>query len=219
MGLDLPDEERAELSKLLKPEELERAARFHFARDRNRFLAARARLRILLGRYLGVAPSAVRFQYGSRGKPGLAGHGGNLPFNLAHSGALALVGVTRDRNIGVDVEFLRPGPPREKIAERFFSVREVAALRSLPAAEQVRAFYNCWTRKEAFLKATGEGLPFGLDRFSVSLVPGEPAALLEVPFGQGEAARWSLRHLEPAPGYIGAVAVEGSIEHLSIFSW
>ncbi|MCP5111473.1 MAG: 4'-phosphopantetheinyl transferase superfamily protein [bacterium] len=113
--------------------------------------------------------------------------------------------------VGVDVEFPRSGPLRDGVADRFFSGREVAALRSLPVDEQRAAFYRCWTRKEAFVKAKGKGLSYGLDQFTVSLLPGEPAALLETVAEPGEAARWRLHHLDPGPGYAGAVAVPAGV--------
>jgi len=218
IALDLSPAQLAELAGVLSPEEQERARRFHFRQDRNRFIAARGRLRTVLGGYAGIAPEQIRFQYSARGKPSLAGTGRDVRFNLAHSRDLALLAVTLQREVGVDVEFIRPEPQEDKLAEHFFSPRETTALRSLPVADQPRAFFNCWTRKEAFLKAMGEGLPFGLNRFTVSLRPGEPAALLEAPAEAGDVSRWSLRHLEPAPGCVGAVAVAGPLEHITFFT-
>lgn len=204
----------------LSAEESARAALYRFARDRQRFLAGRALLRALLGRYLGVEPAEVRLRQGPRGKPALERQEdpGGLRFNLSHSDGLALYAVTRGREVGVDVERVRPDVEWERLAERFYSPAEVTALKSLalsrhpeaPALACARAFYSAWTRKEAYLKAKGEGLAASLDSFTVSLAPGEPPRLLDVEGDPGETSRWSLRELLPAPGFVGALAVEGS---------
>jgi 4'-phosphopantetheinyl transferase len=128
-------------------------------------------------------------------------------FNLAHSGDLALVAVAEYGELGIDVEGVRPKVSEEGIAERFFSAREVNAIRSLPPASQADAFFRCWTRKEAFIKAVGKGLSFGLGQFTVSVAANAPAALLETAFDPSEARSWTLHHIDPAPGYIGALAV------------
>jgi len=211
--------ELGRLRRLLAPAETARAARFHFPRDRNRFIAARGRLRTVLAWYLRIPPGEVRFGYGARGKPFLVGPNEELEFNAADSADLALFAVARRRPVGVDVEFTRRPVDEEQIAARFFSPREVAALRSLPAPERRLAFFNCWTRKEAYLKAIGEGLGFGLDRFTVSLAPDEAPALLETPFDPGEARHWQLYHLEPGHGYVGALAVRGAVSRLSLWRY
>ena len=212
----------AEIGRLIRgllPEEKDRAARFHFQKDRDHFIAARARLRIVLGHYLGIPAREVCFGYGARGKPFLAARSAGLEFNVAHSHDLALFAVTRNRQIGVDIEYIKRDITGDEIAERFFSRREVAVLNSLPAARNRQGFFNCWTRKEAYIKAVGEGLAFGLDQFTVSLAPGEAAALLETPFDLGEARRWWLHHLEPGPGYVGALAVRGAVSALSCWRY
>jgi 4'-phosphopantetheinyl transferase len=152
----------------------------------------------------------MRFAYGPKGKPDLAPGSavGGIRFNVAHAGGLALVAVTRGREVGVDLEQVRDVDV-EGIAERFFSAREVAALRRLPPAIRAEAFFRCWTRKEAYVKATGDGLSAGLEQFDVSLLPGDPAAMLAHRGDPSEVGRWSLRDLAPAPGYVGALAVEG----------
>jgi 4'-phosphopantetheinyl transferase len=196
---------------LLSADERERAARFHFAKDRSHFIAARALLRTLLGRYLNFPPHQLSFIYGPYGKPALAGERESraLRFNVSHSHGVALYAVARERDVGVDVEYVRRDMVSESIAERFFSAREVATLRALPAEIQPQAFFNCWTRKEAFIKARGEGLSFPLDRFEVSLDPKEPAALVSVRDDPREASRWSLQALPVEEGYAAALAVEG----------
>ncbi len=182
---------------MLSQEERDRAARFRFPRDEERFIIAHGRLRSVLGRYLGAAAQEVRFRNGPKGKPSLADPVSDIRFNLAHSGELALFAVTRGNDVGVDIERVRPGISLEKIADRFFSAREAAELRSLPREERPAAFFRCWTRKEALLKALGEGLTFGLARFTAP-----------------EGPQWLLRDLDPAPGYAGAVAVRGPIHEL-----
>ena len=190
---------------LLSPDEAARADRFHFARDRQRFVGARGLLRELLGCYVDVDPSALLFAYGPRGKPYLAADSrpDRVRFNVSHSGGLALLAFVRERQLGVDLELERPVPEAESIAERYFSPREGAALGRLPPAERPRAFFRCWTRKEAFIKATGDGLSRPLDAFDVTLAPREPARLLRVEGEPEEAARWWMEGLEPAEGFAG----------------
>lgn len=210
-SLTQPAAQVAELRELLDADERGRADRFHFEKDRGRFVVARALLRRLLGLYLNARPAELSFAYGAFGKPELRGEAGAPPalrFNLAHSHELALYAFARGREVGVDLEHVRPDLAGEEIAERFFSAREVAALRSLAPEARAEGFFNCWTRKEAYIKALGEGLSHPLDSFTVSLRPGEPAALLEVEGDEAEAARWSLRELRPAPGYVAALVAE-----------
>ena len=216
---NLPPERVAALAAELAPDELARAARFHFERDRVRYIAARGSLRRILAGCAGVAPARLRFDYSPYGKPSLAPTA-EMPappaFNISHSGEWALVAVRRAGRVGVDIEVIRPELARESIAERFFSPAEVAALRSLPAAEQGAAFFRCWTRKEAFVKARGEGLALPLDAFDVSLLPGEPPALLRLAGDAAAAAAWSM-HSPPAPaGYAAAVVVDGALGRIRL---
>jgi 4'-phosphopantetheinyl transferase len=205
----------------LAQEERERAERFYFNKDRNHFTVARGALRSILGHYLNLNPAALRFSYGEYGKPMLVKEQGgeSLRFNLSHSAGLALCGVTRGREIGIDLESIRPGLSDEAIAERFFSTGEVRALRELPRHLQDEGFFNCWTRKEAYIKAKGEGLSMPLSDFEVSLAPGQAAALLSTKRDPQEAARWLIRELFPAPGFVGAVAVEAGDWRLGCFEW
>ncbi len=218
-ALDVPAARLGGLIETLADDERAKAARFHFQQDRAHYIAARGILRRLLGGYVGAAPSRLRFGYSPYGKPALAeGCGdGALRFNVSHAGGLALYAVTRHRAVGVDLEYMRPGVADEQVAERHFSPREVSTLRTLPPAMQTKAFYDCWTRKEAFIKARGEGLSLPLDQFDVSLAPTEPAALLGTQWDPEEAARWSMRALHPGPGYAAALAVEG--RHFSLTCW
>jgi 4'-phosphopantetheinyl transferase len=210
-SLDLPAPRIQALQHDLSEEELQRAERFHFQRHRGRFIAARGLLRTILGRYLKTDPGLLRFRYGPRGKPELGGEAGRsgLCFNISHSHGLALFAVTYGREVGVDVERIRSDLDGEKIAERFFSPREAAALRRLPAEVRQEAFFACWTRKEAYLKAIGEGIALRLDQFDVSVSPGDPATLLSIHGDRAEASHWSLKALDPGPGYMGALAVKG----------
>jgi 4'-phosphopantetheinyl transferase len=209
------------LSELLSEDELLRAGRFHFRRDREHFVAARGALRNILGRYVAVAPQALTFSYGPYGKPMLCGEAGDLRlrFNVSHSRGVALCALTRGREIGVDVEFVREDFAGFDIAARFFSAREVSALRALPPDERTCAFFDCWTRKEAYIKARGEGLSHPLHSFAVSLAPGEPAALLFTDEDPREAARWSLVELFPGEPYRAALAVEGAMPTLRCLRW
>ena len=219
--LDAPPERVRRLFDVLAPDERERAGRFHFQRDRDRFTVARGLLRGILGGYLNSAPERLRFEYGAQGKPTLAaGHNpGGLRFNVSHSEGVALFAVTRGREVGVDVERVSARVSCEEIAGRFFSPREVAGLRALPAASREAAFFDCWTRKEAYIKACGAGLSLPLDGFDVTLAPGEPAALLENRLDPAEVSRWSLRELHPWPGFAAAVAVEGRGWRLKCWRW
>lgn len=212
--LDREAEAFRELEATLSPDERARAERFHFARDRQRFVAARGLLRSLLGKYLRQAPASLEFSYGPYGKPSLLGaHAASgLSFNLAHSADLAVYAISRQRNLGVDVEQIKPESSGEDLARRYFSAREVSDLQTLPPEARVEAFFNCWTRKEAYLKATGMGLQTPLDSFSVSLLPGEPAQFLA-----GVEARWHLAAFHPAEGYAAAVVYDGASAPLEIY--
>lgn len=215
VSLDLRDHGTQRLWRLLTADEQDRARRFHFARDHNQYVIARGALRLLLAAYLRRSPRALCFGYTQYRKPYLLQDDGTphptLSFNLSHSHELALLAFARAPRIGVDVERINPELSGEQIAKHFFSPREVAALRELPPSDQGPAFFRCWTRKEAFVKARGEGLSLPLDRFDVSLLPGEPAALLRTLDDPSEVNRWTLYGLDPTyPGYAAALAVEAT---------
>jgi len=211
VSLDLPVSQIQRLGQTLSEEERRRAERYRFQKDRTRFIVSHGVLRTILGRYLKTKPGRVRFCCNACGKPELAEETGNgaLRFNMSHAHERALYAVTYGRAVGVDIEYIRPDLAEEKIAERFFSPLEVAVLRALPKHMQPRAFLNCWTRKEAYIKARGQGLSMALDRFDMSLTPGAPAALLSVNGDHQEASRWSLRELPVGSDYVAALAVEG----------
>lgn len=219
--LEQPERTLQRLTHLLASDELLRAQRFRFERDRRHFIVARGVLRAMLGLYLKMPPAQVQFTYGPRGKPALAAVCGHdrFRFNVSHSHELALYAMTQDREIGIDIEFMRPLDDAESIATHFFSAREQAALRSLPAHLKHQGFFNCWTRKEAYIKATGEGLYQSLEEFDVSLTPGEPAQLLSVLGKPDEVRCWSFQALQPPAGYAAALAVEGSGWQLKCWKW
>lgn len=214
--------ERTALSlDVLSLDEREKAARFRFAKDRNQFVQARAALRFILSDYLNVTPQSLEFSYGSHGKPALAnGHASSsLRFNLSRREGLALIAVTRGREIGVDVELIRADVPCFEIADVSFSLAELATLRSLPESLRTAGFYNCWTRKEAYVKARGEGLSFPLQQFDVSLAPGAAAKLLRVGDDDNDVDRWTLQEIPTSENYIAALAVEGSNLNVMCRDW
>ena len=203
----------------LSADERARAGRFVFARDRRRYIAARGVLRALLGRYLGLAPAAVGFRYGANGKPALApGQAGGLDFNVSHSADVAVVAISGAGQVGVDVEAIRSLPDRDDLARGLFTEAEYGALRALPSGLRDLGFFNGWTRKEAFVKATGEGLSRPLAGFEVTLAPGDAARLVHVGGDRIEAARWTIRDLPAMPGFAGALAVAGRPD-IRWFGW
>lgn len=210
-SLEQPEALIQQLTQTLSEDERTRASRFYFERDRKYFIVGRGLLRTILGRYLNAEPTQLQFCYTSRGKPALADVGASsttLQFNLSHSHGLVLYAVTRDRKIGIDLEQLRQTSDVEKLAERFFSPRESATIRSLPPSQKQEVFFHAWTCKEAYLKASGEGLS-RLEQVEVSLVPDEPVRLLSTGEDSSASSRWSVQVLTPAPSYIAALAVEG----------
>ncbi len=207
-----------QLSATLSDEEQRRADRFHFENLRNSFIVARGILRLLLARYVHCKPAQLQFDYTSTGKPFLSKLLGNVGicFNLSHSNNLVLYAITQDRQVGIDVEYVRSIPEMLDIAERTFSSEENYQIKHLNRIERQKAFFNCWTRKEAFIKAIGDGMSFPLDQFDVSLKPGDPARILKIFGSEEKAERWSMHELLPAERYSAAFVVEGkgcSIEY------
>ena len=210
--LDLGASAEGELSQWLSGDELLRANRFVFERDRRRYIVGRAHLRYQLGLRLGVRPEVVEFVYGKYGKPALSlrFEGAGLRFNVSHSEDMAVYAFSFGREIGVDVEAIRQVHDADEIAGRFFSARENEAYSGLDIADKPLGFFNCWTRKEAFIKAIGDGLQYPLDRFDVNLAPGEPARILRVNGTQGDACGWQIEEFSPAPGFVAAVVFEST---------
>ena len=208
--LDQPVSRLQRLAETLSGEERIKADHFHFDKDRRYFTARRGILRTILGSYLNADPSLLTFRYGRNRKPELKdGFGkGRIHFNLSHSEGVSVFAFARDHEIGVDIEQVRDISGMKQIVERFFSIRENELFRSLGENQKKEAFFKGWTCKEAFIKAIGEGLFRPLDQFDVSLFPGEPTKLLRIDGDAGEARRWSIQELKPAPNCLGAFAVK-----------
>ena len=224
-ALDLPEAVVHDLRRTLDAAEIVRAERFHFHKDRDHFIVARGLLRTILGRYLKADPCTLGFRYGTQGKPYLirpqhqSDEDDALQFNLSHSAGVVLLAVTSNRELGIDLERIRPEFASESIAEQYFSPPEIATLRSLPVTVQPAAFFNCWTRKEAYLKARADGLSFPLDQFDVSLIPGEPPVLFRVRSEPCEIERWSLHQLNPGSEYAATLVIEGHSCRLETLRW
>jgi 4'-phosphopantetheinyl transferase len=209
--LDRSGEGLDALFRHLSDDERQRAARFHFDRDRTRYVCARGLLRRFLSRELDLPADRIRFQYAANGKPSLAGDQAEsgLQFNVSHSDGLGLFVVARHRAVGADVEKIRPLRHGAAVAERFFSGDEYAALDGLEGDAWDRAFFRCWTRKEAFVKAVGDGLSYPLRAFSVSVAAGEPARLLRVDGDAAAPMRYWLTAFPAGAGFEAAIAVCG----------
>ena len=220
-ALDLPPEQLEIFSLTLSSDEKTRAERFHFDEHRQLFIASRGILRSILSRYSEIAPEQIQFNYGSRGKPEIAESCGvkKIKFNLSHSGKVALYAITRDREIGIDIEKIHPIADAEQIAQRFFSAKEYAWLSELSPSEKPEAFFELWTCKEAYLKAIGEGLAFGLDKFEILFSPSKPPEILTIQGNYQAAKPWFLQQLTPVLGYVGAVAVKADNPCFNYWQW
>ena len=219
--LDQPTPIFEQLQSSLSSDEQARAAKFVFDRDRQHFAAGRGILRNILGAYLGVSPDAVQFVYGHTGKPFLASSlaQSTLQFNLSHSHGLAVYAITHSKEIGIDVEYLRPIAERDPIVAQNFSPQERAVFTTLPASEKDTAFFNTWTCKEAFIKASGDGLSFPLDRFSVSFGSSETAPLLSVADDSAIVSEWSLASFVPETNYLAAFAIRAALTQIHFWTW
>ena len=204
----------------LAADEIEKARRFHFQKDRDRYVLARGVLREILSIYAGIHPSELRFCYGAHGKPAFTSEGGDerLSFNLSHANGVVVYVVTHDREIGVDLEYLSEGIDVREVAGRCFSRREVSLLEQLPTGLRQEAFLTCWTRKEAYVKARGEGLSIDLQSFEV-LTHGDLVPRLHIESDPRAAAQWSLMDLDAPAGYVGALAVEGNAHRVRYWRW
>ncbi len=205
----------------LSPQEREQAGRFRFPVHRDRFIAGRGIQRAILARYLRAAPAELVFRSAERGKPRLDGPAAlsGIRFNATNAADLALYAVTLGREVGIDLEPLRPMDDAPALARSFFSAAETAALAAVPAPLVHAAFLNGWTRKEALIKAVGDGLSMPLDLFDVTLAPGEPARLLASRTPGLDAGRWTLDALDAGPGWVAALAVEGTGWTPLAFDW
>lgn len=207
------------MDEALTLEDRARADRFRFESDRRKFCVARSSLRTILGRYLKIKPGRLQMETGEYGKPFFKNRRETLGlrFNLSHSNQLALIAVTRDREVGVDIEYMRGDFVTDEVATHFFSPAEVAQFQTVPGELKTRSFFNCWTRKEAYIKARGEGMYCPLDQFDVSLMPGERARLLASRVDSGESNRWSFEELHPGAEYAATVAFEGQTSRLVLW--
>ena len=219
-SLSIDEATLRDLDSTLAEPERARAALFIFEQDRDRYIAARGILRDLLGKYLQCAPQSIEFVYGPHGKPAVvsAALRGAICFNLSHSHGLAVVAIAREREVGIDVELIRPEFAGEEIARRYFSAKEIAELRGLPVELQAEGFFLCWTRKEAYIKAKGDGLQIPLDGFEVSLSPGRPATLSCV-----DEQRWGIESFISSrlseTNSVAAVVAEGKDWTARYWDW
>ena len=215
-SLDCEDGVLRELEAALSPDEKLRADRFHFCRDRDHFIAGRGILRTLIGAYLHSDPKGLAFRYGPHGKPELqhARNDHSLCFNLSHKDGFAVYAFARNRRLGIDLESIAPEFPGEEIARRFFSLGELEELLALPPEARAEGFFLAWTRKEAYVKASGQGLQIQLDSFDVSLTPGQPARFL-----RGVTAEWRLIAFSVDGNHPGALVFDGPPAALRFFSW
>lgn len=217
-SLLISDKKEQEYRTILADYELVKADKFHFIKDRKAYIASRGLLRILSGKYLKSKPESVEFKYSEYGKPSYL-VATNLNFNLSHSGGRMLVGFVEDLKIGVDIELVRTNFDVLEIAANYFSKKENEALNKIRSDEKEKAFFRCWTRKEAFVKAEGSGLSFPLDKFSVSLDKDNEAILLETKWDSNEKHKWGLFSLAPYKQYLAAVAIKGKIDDYIIKEW
>jgi len=218
--LDMAESDLAKLRRILSPGERARVDRFHFEADRRRSVIGRGYLRLLLGEILGSPANELKLEYDEFGKPSLtAGQGLPLQFNVSHSGDVILIAITVGRAVGIDVERIRTDLDLDGIAARFFSANENKVLASLAGPARYQAFFACWTRKEAYLKARGIGLSLPLDQFDVSFLPNEEPRLLATRHDPAEAGQWRLQALEVSGGYAAALAIPSSIWKLKCWNW
>jgi 4'-phosphopantetheinyl transferase len=198
---------------LLSDEEIARADRFAFEHLRHSYELSHGALRLLLAHYLERGPRDIKFTFGPRGKPAV--QDSRIRFNMAHSSGLALYAFTRDCDIGVDVEEIRSIPEIEQIAVRYFCRPEASEVLSIDdVSARHEAFFRCWTRKEAYIKAVGDGLYLPLDQFQVTLLPGDGSRFVHIGNDIGTARNWTLQHLDPAPRYVGALAYKSESRHV-----
>ena len=219
--LDRAPGEMVEIKEWLSPEEKARAEKFRFDLHRNRFIAGRAALRQLLSAYVGAPPESLCFVYWQNGKPELQQVQADVPltFNLAHSDNLGLIGLSRSAAIGVDLERVRFLDDFDELVRRFFSPAETRAFLGLSFSEKPQAFFNLWTRKEAWLKATGEGIAYSLNQVEVSFSPEDTAVIRRLPAGNGEVEDWSLEAISVSPGFAAAVVTHSPHFHARFLNW
>jgi 4'-phosphopantetheinyl transferase len=220
--LDVSMLEMDGLAETLSPSEWRRADAYHYDADRFRFIAGRATLRTILARYLKEDPADIEFEYETRGKPKLAGRfgSGDLQFNMAHCEDIAVLALARGRCVGIDVERERDLDDFEQLVKTICSSRQVDDFKTLRSDDQTGAFYRLWTRKEAWLKATGNGIATSLEYVEPSFLPGDTVRYQSLPEGFSTSVnKWSLFDFIPRPGFIAAVALDGEVQRLSLSKW
>lgn len=219
--LDPSEECTKQLTRMLSDDEQKKMRRFHYDKDRKRFIVTRGVLRKIMSRYLNIKPSHIQFGYSTHGKPYLVEklRGEKICFNLSYSHNLSLYAFTKSRRVGIDIEYVRPFVDVDQIVAGFFSSNEQAIWQQLPEKQKQEAFFNCWTRKEAYIKARGEGLSLPLDQFEVSFAPGKPAALLGTDGALDQTSRWLLRVIQSDSSYAAALVVEGCDWQLKCWEW
>lgn len=220
-SLDLSSFQSEVLLRTLSVDEVERANRYHFEKDKNRFIAARGILRNILRNYVGMNADKIQFEYAPNGKPLLQNNPGSatVSFNLSHSGAFALYAVTLHRRVGIDIEKIRQDVDVPEIARRFFSEAENSSLEQTPKNRLHELFFQYWTRKEAFLKAIGAGISFPMEKVEVSAGNGSSLTAIALPSDDKENTCWDLHDLFPVAGYAAAVAIERGQCDLSLFHY
>jgi 4'-phosphopantetheinyl transferase len=217
--LDVAENQRSYLEGILSPDECQRAEKFASDQIRAHFIAGRGFLRCILSRYLQMEPAQIRFRYNRRGKPFLERSIGKdaLHFNLSHANGLALFGFTRTSEIGVDIEYINDQTDIEQTVALVFSPAETAAFQALPAAQRRNAFFQFWTRKEALIKAMGDGFSLPLREFDVSQAPEKPVLPIAAPNIQSADKQWRIKDINVLPGYVAAIAREGNKGPVSFF--
>ena len=216
VALDIDIKTQIRYWKVLSEEERQRAEAFKFVKDKIKYIACRGALRQLMGHYLKTPANEISIEYVKNGKPH---HNSNLEFNVSHSRDMAVIGFTYDTILGIDIEFIHRKIEFHQIARRFFSTNESDIVINAPRESMHQYFYNCWTRKEAFIKALGDGLSFPLDQFEVTCAPDEVPKLMSTKWDETEVEKWSLWAFEKSKDYVGALAIQGPEKQLIYFSW
>ena len=217
--LDISTESRTKHRNTLSPDEHTRVNGLVFERPLNQFIAARGILRVILGQYLNTSPANIEFEYGPQGKPFIKSNSTSLQFNVSHSENKAIYAIAQNAEVGIDIEKIHHIDDCLKIAQRFFSPQEVSELNKQPSDELQTAFLTCWTRKESYIKAIGQGISMPLDKFSVSVSLNEPPKLISNELEPDELNKWTFTSIAPIDGYVGTVACEGYVETFQFFNF
>ncbi len=215
-NLDQPQDIVDHYEALLSAQELEKAYRFVFPEHQRRYIVARGRLREILAEYTGESPTDITFEYGEHGKPTLANNQETLYFNVSHSEEMAIYAINKTCELGVDIEHIKREVDLISVAERYFTENESQKILFQQGFDQTISFFNCWTRKEAILKALGQGLSFPLKDCEITVLPNEPAQVIQVEGHSDAAKQWSIHSFTPAENFIVAVVVMGACEEFTV---